>query len=249
MRTFSIVALVALCLVAPLVLQTAPDKTLDKLLEQACGESKYWDNRGGPHTFWKSLNVRQYEHHLKIYAIREIGQMGPDASAAVDRLVQLCGEQSDYNTFDGRHAFHLDVVRTLALIGDISAVDPILEWFRNKAINPASDLRSGRRDTVWHNIKGADFERIAHCGPSGVVQGLTWFPPEQHEAIKSKLAAILSELEESPCSSQWAKQALKDGIRVLALDANEKHDYLYIYKSRYDFSCQYSYGIERNSFK
>ena len=30
--------------------------------------------------------------------------MGPDASAAVDRLVELCKEQSDYNTFDGRHA-------------------------------------------------------------------------------------------------------------------------------------------------
>ena len=39
-------------------------------------------------------------------------EMGPDASAAVDRLVELCKEQSDYNTFDGRHAFHLDVVRS-----------------------------------------------------------------------------------------------------------------------------------------
>ena len=74
--------------------------------------------------------------------------MGPDASAAVDRLVELCKEQSDYNTFDGRHAFHLDVVRTLALIGYTSAVDPILEWFRHKAINPETDLQTGRRDTT-----------------------------------------------------------------------------------------------------
>ena len=153
--------------------------------------------------------------------------MGPDASAAVDRLVELCKEQSDYNTFDGRHAFHLDAVRTLALIGYTSAVDPILEWFRHKAINPETDLQTGRRDTVWHNIKPVDFTRISHCGPSGVVQGLTWFPVEHHEMIKGKLSTILAELKESPDSSQWARQALKDGIRVLKMDAQEKQEHFY----------------------
>ena len=249
MRTIIFVAVAGLCLVTPWILQTGPEKTLDKLLEQACGESKFWDNRGDSHTFWKSLNVRQYDHHLKIYAIREIGQMGPEASPAVDRLVQLCAEQSDYNTFDGRHAFHLDVVRTLALIGDTSAVEPILEWFKHKAANPESDLQAGRRDTAWHNIQESDFSRISHCGPSGVIKGLTWFAPKHHEMIKVKLSEILVELEESPRSSDWAKQALKDGIRVLEMDADEKREYLYIYKSRYDFSCLNRYGIERNSFK
>ena len=243
MRTFTIVTLLVAGLFAFWMLQPGPEKTLDKLLEQACGESKHWDNRGQQHSFWKSLNVRQYDHHVKIYAIREIGEMGSEASAAVDRLTQLCTEQSDYNTFDGRHAFHLDVVRTLALIGDVSAVDPILEWFKHKAINSEP---VGRRDTNWQMPK-ADFTRLNHCGPSGVVRGLLWFAPEHHAMIKMKLSSLLAELELSPGSSQWAKHALKDGIGVLEQDAEGKNSYLDVYKDQYDFSCSYQYGIERNS--
>ena len=244
MKFWCILGLAVALFTAHLILKPAPEKTVERLLEQASGDARYWDHKGNAHSIWQEMNVRQYNHHVKIYAIRELGEMGPAASGAVDRLVQLCSEQSDYNTFDGRLAFHLDVVRTLGLIGDPSAIDPLLAWYRIKATDPKSDLSATRRDTLWHNTK-----TFSYCGPSGFVEGLYWFPEKEHELIEKKLASLLAELEKVPDSSQWAKRALRDGIQILKMDPKEKFDsHIDYMKSQYDFSCR-RYGIERDSFE
>lgn len=199
-----------------------PVKTPATLLKQASGENTFWDPLGRPHSLWKRLSTRSYDHKVKSWAVREIGDLGPKASGTVDRLIELFEQQDDHNTFDGILTYRSDVVRTLGLIGDPKAIGPIIEWFRCKASDPQTDADCKKHDLRWHS-KASYYSGGQDYGPSGIIRELMWFDSEYYDTIESKLVALLADLDAKPESSRWARRAVSNGVKFFQSDQQYKN--------------------------
>ena len=193
-----------------------PEKTLPNLLEQAAGEQFHWDCKGERYSSFSTGLERHYKHKAQLYAIRAIGELGPEVKeAATPTLLTSLRGSFDTDTGDGLLPYQSEIVRTLAMIDAEEAIPVVTELLRTNALasgSPANLPRFGKKKLNWHDPKYDRWHTSDNKGPSGIIHSLMWYDSKHHPDIARQLSYVLVKLEADPQSSQWAKTAIAEGL-------------------------------------
>ena len=201
----------------PANISGAPDYSVDRLVQQARGDKYYWDAKGEAWSSWNALHTRHPKRRARKDAINKLGNYKPLPENARNALIALLVDgESDYDSGDGVYAFRSTICYTLGRAADHwSAYEAMFKVLRDRALNPEFDRNNSVKwfDKSWRHY-GSDL-----TGPSAIVRGLKYTPPEQHEAIIARLEELLAELQSAPVSSEWAISEIEDGIKALKDDS------------------------------
>ena len=206
-----------------------PPQTVATLLEQANGDKLHWNQFGKPATKLEQRTHRSYQETCQIYALKQLGELGPKASNAVPELVELFNRLEDHNTGDGVLQLQMTAAKTLGLIGHPDAIEPLIGMLKKKSLSPDS---LNRKKIRWHDKtyeleigRGSDgrgnggrsyLKRGA--GPQGIVMGLMLMPRAHHAGIVKQLKDAYAEIERSELFNEWSKFEIKRALRYFEAD-------------------------------
>ena len=217
-----------------------PPQNVATLLEQASGDQLHWDQFGKPATRWNQRNHRNYEETCQIYALAQLGELGPEARAAVPELVEIYSQLENNNTGDGVLHVQTTAGKTLGLIGHPDAISPLIATLRKKALSP--ELSPGRA-IRWHDrtyelemapdANGRGNGGRSHLkrgtGPQGIMMALMLMPRKHHGEIVQQLNSVYAEIQQSELFNEWAKFEITRAIRFFEADKavqQEVRDYM-----------------------
>lgn len=182
-------------------------QTVDTLLEQASGDKIYWERKGVRATGWKCLTYRRYDKSCQEYAIKQLGELGADASEAVPELIRIFNEQDDFDSGDGVYNCRSAVARTLGKIGQPEAIAPMIEMLRTKSLSPDEPYTSG---IYWHDKEYEDNRSYLKegRGPQAIMMGLMLMNQKHHRRIAEELLAVRDEIEDSDLFNDWSKREI-----------------------------------------
>ena len=206
-----------------------PPQTVATLLEQANGDKLHWNQFGKPATKLEQRTHRSYQETCQIYALKQLGELGPKASNAVPELVELFNRLEDHNTGDGVLQLQMTAAKTLGLIGHPDAIEPLVGMLKKKSLSPDS---LNRKKIRWHDRtyeldtgRGPDgrgnggrsyLKRGA--GPQGIVMGLMLMPRAHHAEIVDQLKDAYAEIERSELFNEWSKFEINRALRYFEAD-------------------------------
>ena len=195
-----------------------PPKTVATLMEQVRGDELHWNEYGDPATRWEEKNHRNYKKTCQGYAIKQLGELGPEASEAVPELIEIFNEQGDYNTGDGVHEVRSGIAKTLGAIGKADAIDPMIELLVEKSLSP--DQPNNKSAIRWHDRQYESSRSYIKrgTGPQGILMGLMLMPQEHHHFILKSLKNAREKIEQSAELNAWSKFEIDRGIRFFEAD-------------------------------
>ena len=189
-----------------------PPQTVATLLEQARGDQLHWNQFGKPATKVEKRTHRNYKETGQIYALKQLGRLGPEARSAVPELIQLFNRLEDHNTGDGVLELNAATAQTLGMIGHPDAIEPLIGMLKKKSLSPESPR--GRK-IRWHDKQyelGRSYLKRG-VGPQGIVNGLMLMPYDHHAEIVDQLETVYAEIERSDLFNEWSKFEIKRGLR------------------------------------
>ena len=199
-------------------------QTVSNLLEQAGGDELHWNKFGKPATLWEQGSWRHYERSCRIYAIKQLGEMGPAASEAVPELIVLLNEVEDFNSGDGVYELQSEIARTLGEIGGAEAIEPLIGMLVAKSLAPDSDKsrskilwHSNEYEEGWDGYRGQSYLKRG-TGPQAILMGLMSMPFEHHSEVLEKLKVARAEIEQSELFNAWSKFEIDREIRFFEAD-------------------------------
>lgn len=207
-------------------------QTVATLIEQAHGDEIHWNREGKLATFWEKVTHRHYKKSCQIYALEQLGELGPEATNAVPELVEIFNRLEDYNTGDGVLFLQSTAGKALGLIGHPDAIEPLIGMLKKKSLSSEPPYGGNIR---WHD---ETYERDAKVhvpqpgvwapvgrsylkrgtGPQGIMMALMLMPREYHSEIVEQLKMAYTEIENSEHFNAWSKFEIKRAIQFFESD-------------------------------
>ena len=203
-----------------------PPKTVATLLEQARGDQLHWNQFGKPATKVEKRTHRNYEETCQIYALKQLGELGPEARSTVPELIEIFNQLEDHNTGDGVLHLQTTVAKTLGLIGHPDAIEPLIGMLKKKSLSP--EPPNGRK-IRWHDKQyelGRSYLKQG-AGPQGIVMGLMLMPRDHHAEIVDQLETTYAEIERSHLFNEWSKFEIKRALRFFEADKTAQEEIRY----------------------
>ena len=203
-----------------------PPQTVATLLEQARGDQLHWNRFGKPATKVEKRTHRNYEETCQIYALQQLGKLGPGARSAVPELIEIFNQIEDHNTGDGVLHLQTTVAKALGLIGHPDAIEPLIGMLKKKSLS--RDSPNGKK-IRWHD-REYELDRSylkRGAGPQGIVSGLMLTPRDHHAEIVDQLNIAYAEIERSNLFNEWSKFEIKRALRFFEADKTAQKEIRY----------------------
>jgi len=136
------------------------------------GECKYQDNCS-KRNFWYAYAIRHDKEYCIIGAASCLGIMGPEAKEAVPELIQSLKYYANVETGDGIIPVRSSIAKTLGQIGDLRAIQPLIEILASN--DPVTISESASLGPSYQPV-----ERTSH---EAVAEALGMFGPQAKEAV------------------------------------------------------------------
>ena len=210
-----------------------PPQTVATLLEQARGDQLHWNQFGKPATKVEKKTHRNYKETGQIYALKQLGRLGPEARSAVPELIEIFNRLDDHNTGDGVLELQASAAKTLGLIGHPDAIEPLIGMLKKKSLSPEPP---NGKIIHWHDKQyelemgvgtvGRSYLKRG-TGPQGIVIGLMLMPRDHHAEIADQLKIAYAEIERSDLFNEWSKFEIKRSLRFFEADKTAQEEIRY----------------------
>jgi len=209
--------------VAQHIPKPVPPETLVTLMEQVRGKKLHWDHVGNDPSYIGPYGFKGTEKPLaREYAIVQLQDFPlKDLKDLVPELIQLFQRKDDLHHYDGFPIrYRSEIAKLLAIIGDSSAIDPLIEMLADRS--HAQDKSKVPGDVPWHSRNWKGNPRVLGVGPQGILMALMLFPEEYHDSIVTKLQAVRVKVANSKLNNDWTIFEIDRAIVFLTTDSETK---------------------------